>query len=106
MSNKNSRGKRKETNPVDEAILMESTIEETAITEETPAFEMYSAVVSDCFKLNVREQPSLHAEILTVLNNGDEIYVDKDSNDDSWYHVTLPDGTTGFSMKSYITILN
>lgn len=106
MSNKNARGKRKEIDPIDEIVMEQSVIEEVVpeATEEPKAAEFLDGIVHNCVKLNVRRNPSIKSDVITVLNEQDQIKVkDVDALGD-WYFVQLPNGEEGFSMKKYIAV--
>ena len=114
MSNKNSRGKRKECSPIEEAIIEQPIIEEAIIEqpiieetveiqEEPKTGEFLDGVVFNCIKLNVRKEPSLDSEVITVLNETDRVKIEAIDNS-QWYHIQLPNGEEGFSMKKYIAV--
>lgn len=60
--------------------------------------------VENCVKLNVRLEPEIDAEILCVINVGDEVLVDEMNSTDDFYRVCLANGNEGFCMKKYIEI--
>lgn len=104
MSNKNSRGKRKELDPIDEVAIEQPVVEESVeVYEEPKVNEMLDGIVHNCVKLNVRKEPSLNSEVIAVLSDADKIKVEDIGNFD-WYCIHLPNGTKGFSMKKYIAV--
>lgn len=57
-------------------------------------------VVTNCLQLNVRREPSMKAEILTIISALDEVRIN--SEQDDWYEVVLNNGTRGFCKKAFI----
>lgn len=52
--------------------------------------------------LNVRDEPSIHGNIIEVLSKGDEVEFIDISGDDYWYKVKTPDGTEGWAAHKYL----
>lgn len=90
------RGKRAETNPVDEAAN---------ITEEEIKAAFSSGVVVNCQKLNVRKEPRSDAEIAAVIPTGTEVVVEIDGSVGDFYKICTVAGIEGFCVKSYIALL-
>lgn len=106
MSNKNTRVKRKELDPIDE-VTMEQPVIEEVISEETeePKTDTFlDGIVHNCVKLNVRKNPSIDSDVITVLNEHDKIKVKDVDTLSDWYFIQLPNGEEGFSMKKYIAV--
>lgn len=59
-------------------------------------------IVSNCTKLNVRENPTKAGEVKCVLNEGTEVIIDIEKSTDTWYYVTIPSGIEGYCMKQFI----
>lgn len=77
------------------------------LTPDTSAEEIESVVygyVTDCLKLNIRTKPVVGAEILCVVEVGDELLIDLEKSTDDWYSVTTNVGAEGFCMKKYVTV--
>lgn len=106
MSNKNTRGKRKELDPIDEVAMEQPVIEEVAseVTEESKTDEFLDGIVHNCVKLNVRRNPSIESDVIAVLNEQDQIKVKDVDTLSDWYFIQLPNGEEGFSMKKYIAV--
>lgn len=106
MSNKNTRGKRKELDPIDEVAMEQPVIEEVAseVTEEPKTDELLDGIVHNCVKLNVRRNPSIESDVVAVLNEQDQIKVKDVDTLSDWYFIQLPNGEEGFSMKKYIAV--
>lgn len=73
---------------------------------ETPETEMppIIGVVTDCMKLNLREEASSDAAVLTEIPALTEVVVDLDASTDAFYKVCTAAGIQGFCMKKYIAI--
>lgn len=106
MSNKNTRGKRKELDPIDEVAMEQPVIEEVVseVTEESKTDTFLDGIVHNCVKLNVRKNPSIDSDVITVLNEHDKIKVKDVDVLSDWYFIQLPNGKEGFSMKKYVAV--
>ena len=71
-------------------------VEKEKVTVSKPSQQGF---VDNCSKLNVRKNPNIDAQVLTILNKGDK--VDIKSENDGWYGVGYK-GFSGFCMKEYI----
>ena len=80
---------------------VDTTPEESAAQEEVNVTKI--AIVSNCKMLNVRASASLDAEILAVLNDGEEVEIIDDCPDGDFYEVVCRDNISGFCAKDYIT---
>ena len=78
--------------------------------EETPAAnsvakpEPITGFVDNCIRLNVREKPSIDAEVLTALEAGSEVRLMKDEMENGFYKVCTASGLEGYCMREYIVI--
>lgn len=61
-------------------------------------------IVTDCLKLNVREEPSINAKILTTINALSDVIVDLNNSTDAFYKVCNSAGIEGYCVKRYIAI--
>ena len=78
-------------------------VEETIVNVETP--EVLVGFVSGCNKLNVRSNPWIDAEVLTVINENDEVSVIRHENEPAdFYQVRTKNDVEGYCMKKYITL--
>ena len=73
---------------------------------ETP--EAVIGVVVNCEKLNIRADADKTAEVLCVINKGEEVEIDEEDSTDDFYSViygkTKEVSVYGFCMKQYIKI--
>ena len=90
------------TEPVIPMSMRASVLE----PEETPAAkpEPVTGVVDNCIRLNVREKPSIDAEILTALEAGSEVRLMKDEMENGFYKICTASGLEGYCMCKYIMI--
>lgn len=98
----NTRGKRQETNPVDETMTtgyVEFINDEPAA--KTPSIK--KGVVHNCINLNVRKEPTKSAPVLNYIPAGTNVKVLSEANDE-WYKVHADGVGTGFCMKEFIKI--
>ena len=88
-----------------EEMLVDSVVLPYTETEENkPAVYTVTkaGTVTNCSRLNIRKEPSLDAEILRVIKNGDDVEILDESTLNGWLPVLLSDGTKGYTMKDYI----
>lgn len=52
--------------------------------------------------LNIREEPSIHGEVIEVLRKGAEVELISISGDDYWYKVKTSNGTEGWAAHKYL----
>ena len=60
--------------------------------------------VTNCENLNIRKDASKDANILKVVPKDTVVIID-DDNRNGFYNVILEDGTEGYVMKEYITLI-
>ncbi len=60
--------------------------------------------VSDCEKLNVREQPSKDSKPIEILDKDDIVEIDMNSSTDDFYKVFTKSSKSGYCMKKFIKI--
>lgn len=92
----------------------EALVEETSTTEEIETEEIETEVieptndiisplsgqVTNCTKLNVREQPNQDSKVIKVLNKGEYTSFNPVKSTDEWYSLL----SGGYCMKKYITL--
>lgn len=98
MSNKNNK-----------IIDVDHETEEPVTVEEVVSAptEPISGIVSNCNKLNVRSAPTKEAKVICIIDAKTKITIDPNTSTDDWFHVYLTegDGTEGFCMKEFITVV-
>lgn len=90
------RGKRVETNPIDE-VKEESELKKTYQIIPAKTFK-----VVDCTSLNIREKPDKTSTILCVISVGDTVLVNSDSLEEDWLNVSIQNDVIGYAMKEYL----
>ena len=80
---------------------MEPEVEPETEPEEN---DILVGVVEGCKKLNVRAEPYLDAEVISVVEIGKELMIDEAKSTNDWYSVCTASGAEGFCMKKFITI--
>ena len=102
MPNKKTNKPTPEKTKVEEvAETVDAKSEEFTDQEEVNVTKI--AIVSNCKMLNVRASESFDAEILAVLNDGEEVEIIDDCPDGDFYEVVCRDNISGFCAKDYIT---
>lgn len=92
-------------NPIKHADFVEEVdavkmVEETVKTVLIP--KTINGVVSNCTKLNIRKDPSVHAEILGVVDVDSEMKIDMDKSNDKWFYVSTAVGIDGYCMRDFV----
>ena len=92
-------------NPIENADFVEEVdavkmVEETVNTVHIP--KTINGVVANCTKLNIRKDPSVHAEILGVVNVDSEMKIDMDKSNDKWFYVSTAVGIDGYCMRDFV----
>lgn len=62
-------------------------------------------MVSNCEKLNIREEPNPNAKVLGKISANTEILIDGCESTETFYKVCTAAGIEGFCMKKYIRLL-
>lgn len=81
-------------------------IEEVGTTSEpeTQESELVFGVVTNCVRLNIREEPNISAPIITQVNALSELMIDLAASNEEWYSVCTEAGIEGFCMKKFVAI--
>lgn len=103
MSNKNY-------NKMSEKLVKETeaVVETVEVTEAPKPVEVKTiiGVVTDCARLNVRAKPNVNADVVTIVDKGVKVCINKKRSTKEFYCVCSADNqdTIGFCMKKYITV--
>lgn len=73
-----------------------------AVNENQNSADTTKSGFVNCAFLNLREQPSRESEVLTCLENGEEVLIDEVDSADEFYKVCTASGIEGFCMKRFI----
>lgn len=63
-------------------------------------------IVTDCAKLNVREQAKSNAAILGVISASTELVIIEEESTADFYKICTSAGLEGYCMKKFITIIS
>lgn len=64
--------------------------------------ETRKAIVHNCVKLNVRENPNPKADVLMTINAGDEVTIYPNRSVGNYYSVYTESGIEGYCVKDYL----
>lgn len=95
--------KKVESEIEDEVKKIESEIED-AVAEEKSKSVNKKAYVTDCVKLNVRENPDLLAKVISEIKLNDEVEIEDDEIN-GFVKVYTAFGNSGYCMKKYLNII-
>lgn len=87
------------------AVKMEQIpVVEPVVPKEQP--KTVVGTVANCTKLNVRTKPSLTANVITVVNAGEKLWIDPAKSNREWFYVAIDNGNQGYNgycMKKFVT---
>lgn len=72
--------------------------------KEEPIREVTIGFVVGAKKLRVRRQANKEAEIICLLNEGDEVKIIREKSTHKFYRVVLTSGIEGFCLKEFIKL--
>lgn len=94
------------TPELDDVVTTAMATVEVEMVEETVEPEVIAKTVDgkviNCTKLNVRETPSIDANVVCVLNTGAEIEINVEKSTDEWVNVYTTTGIEGYCMRKFI----
>ena len=111
-----------EVTPVEAEVKVEEVKEEVKVEEPTPVVEEvkpepapvveqpkpqpkpFTGNVTGCAKLNVRKEPNKEAEVVSVINEGSEVVINRIKSTVEFYAVCTAAGIEGYCMKKFITV--
>lgn len=79
-------------------------VEDNPVTEAVEKVAEVFGVVTDCLRLNIREEPTKDSAIVTILTCLDELKINLDNSTDDWYAVCTASGVEGFCMKKFVAV--
>jgi hypothetical protein len=80
------------------------TVEESIAPTEPEEIKEIIGVVTGCGKLNVRQSPSVSADVLCEVSLKTELVIDLDRSNDGWFSVCTPAGIEGFCMRKFVEV--
>lgn len=84
-----------------EPVVTEPEQPTTSVIEKTEP-ETRKAIVCNCKKLNVRENPKPKANVIMIINEDDEVTVYTDGSVDNYYSIRTESGVEGYCVKDYL----
>lgn len=75
-------------------------VQETVETVTLP--KTVEGVVVDCVKLNVRTEPDINADVVSVLDVMSELKIDVSKSNDEWFKVSTATGVEGYCMRKFV----
>lgn len=81
--------------------VVETVTEPEIVNEPEPTI----GVVTNCVRLNVREDSEPNAKIVGSINASTELVIDMAESTDEFYKIITSAGIEGFCVKKYITIM-
>lgn len=84
-----------------EPVITEPEQPATSVIEKTEP-EIRKAIVCNCKKLNVRENPKPKANVIMIINEDDEVMVYTDDSVGNYYSIRTESGVEGYCVKDYI----
>ena len=84
-----------------EPVVTEPEQPATSAIEKTEP-EIRKAIVCNCKKLNVRENPKPKANVIMIINEDDEVMVYTDGSVGNYYSIRTESGVEGYCVKDYI----
>ena len=87
-------------------MAIEEVAEPEVITpvEEPEQAATVNAVVVDCAKLNVREEPSPKAAVVAIIDASNEVAVYENESFGNYYKVCTAAGIEGYCVKDYLQL--
>lgn len=79
-------------------------VKDTPVTETVEEVAEVFGVVTDCLRLNIREEPTKDSAITAIVTCLDELKIDPDNSTDDWYAVCTASGVEGFCMKKFVAV--
>lgn len=96
---------------VEPEVEIQMSIEEVAepevlvpVEESEESNEPITAIVVDCAKLNVREEPSPKANVVAVIDASNEVVIYEDESFGNYYKVCTASGIEGYCVKDYLKL--
>lgn len=88
-----------------EQTASEAVTENEIVTvEETPEKVATEGFVSNCVRLNIRNDGKPNATILTQVAVNTKLIIDNKKSTKNWLSVTTPNGIKGYCMSEYVNL--
>lgn len=60
--------------------------------------------VVDCMALNIRKEPNLTCEVVTMVLSGSQLTISRSGATEDFYKVSTSDGIEGYCLKQYVLV--
>lgn len=90
--------------PAEPVVEVQMAIEEVAEPEVLTPEEPVTAIVVDCAKLNVREEPSPRANVIGIIDASNEVVVYDSESFGNYYKICTASGIEGYCIKDYLKL--
>jgi hypothetical protein len=94
--------------PIAEPVVeVQTAIEEVAepvVLEDEKEADITSAIVVNCAKLNVREEPSPKGAVVAVIDASNEVVICASESFGNYYKVCTASGIEGYCIKDYLKL--
>lgn len=92
--------------PIPETAITRPQVPEVKLVEETVDTvslpSIVEGVVANCSKLNVRAEPTLDGDIVSVLDVMSEIKINLAESTDEWFKICTTVGIEGYCMRKFV----
>lgn len=85
-------------------VVEAAEVAEVENAEPVKPVETVSAVVVNCAKLNVREEPVLKAKVVAVIDASSEVVVYATEGFGNYYKVCTASGIEGYCVKDFLEL--
>lgn len=96
--------KKTEVIEAEQAISEVVAENETFTTEETSKKVITEGFVTNCIRLNIRNDRKPDATILTQVVVNTKLIVDNSKSTKDWLSITTPNGVKGYCMREYVNL--
>lgn len=99
-----SKRKRKHVEPTEAIDITEVTENEEVIVEPVMS-STARGIVQNCNMLNIRQKPSMTANVVDIIGEGTEVEVELTESTEDFYKICTAAGSEGYCMANYIKIV-
>lgn len=89
---------------VEVQMAIEAVAEPEVLVPEEPEQSTTSAIVVNCAKLNVREEPSPKGAVVAVIDASNEVVICESESFGNYYKVCTASGIEGYCIKDYLKL--
>lgn len=75
-----------------------------SVVEESEVVKPVVGYVTNCAKLNVRDEPTPHSNVLCTIEQDSEVEIDEAQSTEDYYKICTAAGVEGYCVKYFINI--